>query len=291
MSTPGPPEIGDADASGVDVCYRHPDTPTAVLCQRCERPICSQCMHQASVGVHCPECTRGASQRVYTTRNLPGARGIVTTALVVLNLIAWVGGMAFYDASPSSTGTVFAEFGTNAFGIAGLGEWWRLLTGGFIHSGLIHIGFNMYLLWQLGKQLERIVGPVDFTAVYFTALLGGSFGAMLLEPLSSHGGASGAVFGLFGFMAMLYRSRGIPVLSSGIGRLILLNLLITFAVPFVSQGGHVGGLLAGGVLGAVYFGVTPGVGSTIPSKARLAVTIALGVALFVGGLLVSNAAI
>lgn len=270
-------------------CYRHPDRQTGVSCQRCGRAICTSCMHQASVGVHCPECVTGTTQRVYTPRTVPGAAGTVTRVLVGINAAVFVLAVATGVSTVGSAGGLFGDYGTWGPGIVD-GEWWRLVTGGFLHSGFIHIGFNMYLLWQLGRQMERVLGELDFFAVYMTCLLGGSFGAMLLSPSSAHGGASGAVFGLFGATALLYRSRGIGLFDTGLGMLIGLNLLFTFGIPGVSVGGHIGGFLTGIAIGAVYFGFNPGQPSPLAKNrwAPLGVTAAVAVVLFIAGLVAAG---
>lgn len=131
------------------------------------------------------------------------------------------------------------------------GGWYRLITSGFLHFGIIHLAFNMYLLYMLGQMLEPAVGRIRFTLIYFAALLGGSAGAMLLQPNALHGGASGAVFGLMGAAFVGYRMRGVNPFHTGIGTLLLLNLFITFAIPGISIGGHLGGVVAGAICAAV----------------------------------------
>ena len=126
-------------------------------------------------------------------------------------------------------------------------DYWRLITAGFLHSGLLHIGFNMYILYWLGTMLEPSLGHARFVALYFASLLAGSFGALLLSPNAVTVGASGAVFGLMGAAFVLQRARGIDPMQSGIGPVILLNLAISFIIPNISIGGHLGGLV-GGVL-------------------------------------------
>lgn len=275
----------------VGVCYRHPDRPAGVSCQRCGRTICPECMNQASVGVHCPECAQSTTQKVYTPRAMPGTVGLVTKSLVGINVAVWVGLIATTTATPSNAGAAFRDYGTWGPAIDLQNEWWRIVSGGFLHANLIHIGFNMYLLWQLGRQMERVVGGFDFALIYFTALLGGSFGAMLLEPAAAHGGASGAVFGLFGATALLYRSRGIGLFDTGLGMLIVLNLVLTFGFPGVSVGGHLGGFATGLVLGVAYFGINPGEGSILGRNAMAPriVAVSLAVVLAVGAVLAAGA--
>jgi membrane associated rhomboid family serine protease len=134
-------------------------------------------------------------------------------------------------------------------------EYWRLITGGFLHANLLHIGLNMYLLWLLGQMLEPAIGSVKFAAVYFASLLAGSFGALLVSPDVATVGASGAIFGLMGAAVVEMRARGIDPMQSGIGGLILINLVFTFAFSGISVGGHIGGLVGGLLAGlAVNFG-------------------------------------
>jgi len=133
-------------------------------------------------------------------------------------------------------------------------DYWRLVTSGFLHSGPIHIGFNMYLLWILGNMLEPTLGSGRFAALYFTALLCGAFGALVVDPNSSTVGASGAVFGLMGAAAVELRSRGINPFKTDIGLLIVFNLVLSFVLSHISVGGHIGGLI-GGVLVGVAFDV------------------------------------
>ena len=123
------------------------------------------------------------------------------------------------------------------------------MTSGFVHFGIIHLAFNMLLLFQLGQLLEPAIGRVRFGLLYFAALLGGSAGALLLQPNSLHGGASGAVFGLMGAAFVGMRNRGVNPFSTGLGATLMLNLVITFAIPGISIGGHIGGIVGGAIGG------------------------------------------
>ena len=123
-------------------------------------------------------------------------------------------------------------------------EWYRIVSSGFIHFGLLHIAFNMYLHYQLGGMLEVAIGRVRMLLLYIACLAGGSFGALLLQPDGLHGGASGAVFGLMGVTAMAYQ-HGNQSDANANGTLLLLNLAITFLVPGISIGGHLGGAATG----------------------------------------------
>jgi membrane associated rhomboid family serine protease len=221
-------------------------------------------MVQASVGFHCPDCTRTRPQEVRTSRQLFGAgrgaafRPIVTQVLIGLNaavflLDVFLAGDPFsgggdLTADGALLGAFDGRFGPFAAGVSD-GEWWRLVTGGFLHGGLLHLGMNMLVLYLIGPLLERELGKVNYAFLYFTALLAGSLGVMLLDPFAVTVGASGAIYGLLGAAVALQLSRGINPWSSGIGGLILINVLITFSVPGISIGGHLGGLVGGFVAG------------------------------------------
>jgi len=226
---------------------------SGVRCQRCERFICPQCMHQASVGVHCPECTSKTKQKVYTRNTLPGSSGIATQVLIGLNLAVFLLQFVLFDATISDDGRTAQELADNGFFISEEGEWWRVFTSGFGHFGIFHLGMNMYSLHILGPIIERRLGPIRFTLAYMAALVGGSFGALLLDPLAFTMGASGAIFGLLGLLVMMFRSQGISIAQSGLGPVLLLNLFISLS-GFVSLGGHAGGFIVGIILGVVYFG-------------------------------------
>ncbi len=273
MSATDPHDADPADAPRAEVCYRHPDRPSGVACQRCDRLICPECMHNASVGVHCPECTKKSKQKVYTAATLPGNDPIVTKAIIAINVLVFL----VFDASGVGDLT---DLYVNGRAIDQLNEPWRVITGGFGHLGAIHLGMNMFALWSLGRMLERSLGRTLFAAAYVAALIGGSFLAILVDPQQSGLGASGAIFGLLGLVVLALRSRGIGLQQSGLGRVLLINLFISF-LPFVSLWAHAGGFFVGIALGAVYYGMNQGDGPMLKgAKEQLAVTIGLGVVLF-----------
>ena len=132
------------------------------------------------------------------------------------------------------------------------GEWYRLVSSGFLHAGLLHIAFNMFALWIVGRVLEPGIGTPRFLALYFASLLAGSFGALAFTSAFAPSlGASGAIFGLFGATAVIARGRGMNELASQIGFLIVINLVFTFSVPNISIGAHVGGLIGGALCAGV----------------------------------------
>jgi membrane associated rhomboid family serine protease len=225
------------------VCYRHPNRETGVSCSNCGRPICPDCMTATPVGMRCPECSRQKTE-VRTLRNVyanPTATYILIAINVLLFVGATAGGSSFAGRPGGSVTADLALFGP----AVEAGDWWRLVTSGFMHAGVIHILFNMYILYWLGTMLEPVLGHVRFAALYFASLLCGSFGVLLLSPDSVTVGASGAVFGLMGAAFVLQRLRGVDPMASGIGPIILLNLAITFIIPGISIGGHLGGLIGG----------------------------------------------
>ncbi len=231
-------------------CYRHPNRETAVSCSNCGRPICPDCMTPTPVGMRCPECSR---ERTKVTRGAAGPGRYDTPAtyiLIALNVAAYLAEIAGGSGglSPGNSSVIF-DFGLFGPSVAE-GEWYRLLTGGFLHASVIHIGFNMFALYFLGRLLEPGIGTPRFVALYFASLFAGAFGAILLDPNALTIGASGAVFGIFGATFVIARHRGVDNLAASIGVVLLLNLAITFGRPEISIGGHLGGL-AGGVLCAL----------------------------------------
>jgi membrane associated rhomboid family serine protease len=228
-------------------------------------------MVQAPVGFHCPECARGGRQRVYTSRTLRRVNApIVTQVLVGVNVAVFLLGLSqsHSDLLAGNTSSFIQDYGlvgslVTRFGaiVPGVGvaegEWWRLVTGGFLHAGLLHLGLNMLALWILGSQLEPAIGRTRFALVYGASLLAASLGVMILSPHDVTVGASGAIFGLFGLALAAQLSQGINVWASGLGGILLINLLFTFGVPGISIGGHLGGLAGGFLCGEILYGLTP----------------------------------
>jgi membrane associated rhomboid family serine protease len=175
----------------------------------------------------------------------------LTFALIAANVAVFlvtnrIGGSGGLFGSGGSVNQLGYELAVRAGPVAH-GDYYRLITAAFLHFGPLHLAFNMFALWLLGGALEAYAGSVRFGAIYFISALTGSFGALLLNPDSSTGGASGAIFGLMGALFVLERQRGVSLLGGSIGGLLVINLLFTFGVPGISIGGHLGGL-AGGVL-------------------------------------------
>jgi membrane associated rhomboid family serine protease len=230
-----------------EVCYRHPKRETNVHCSNCGRPICPDCMTVTPVGMRCPECAR---ERTRVTRMTPGihlGRAPATYALIAINVIAFiaeVGSGGSLALGFQASGSIFREASLYGPAVAN-GEWYRLITAGFLHAGLVHILFNMFALYILGSLLDPGIGTPRFLAVYFVSLLAGSFGALLLSPDVHTVGASGAIFGLMSAAFIIARHRGIEQLAGQIGFYIIINIVFTIGVSNISVGGHFGGLIAG----------------------------------------------
>jgi membrane associated rhomboid family serine protease len=230
-----------------ETCYRHPDRETRVSCSSCGRPICPDCMTPTPVGMRCPECMQ---QRTRVVQGVGGSatgfwQAPATFVLIAINVVAYLievtAGSGGLDGVGGKVVVDYALFGP----AVAEGEWYRLVTGGFLHASLIHIGFNMLLLYFLGRLLEPALGTPRFLALYFAALLAGSFGALLLDPNALTLGASGAVFGLAGATFVIARGRGMDAIAGQIGFLIVFNLIFSFVGSRISVGGHLGGLAAG----------------------------------------------
>jgi membrane associated rhomboid family serine protease len=229
-------------------CYRHPNRETGVSCSNCGKPICPDCMTSTPVGMRCPDCA-GQKQRVQTMRSM-SVDPIATYVLIAINVLMFLGagsGGSFLTGSGGGGSQVYADFVLFGPAIHIQDEYWRLVTYGFLHSGILHIGFNMYILYWLGNMLEPSLGHVRFVALYFASLLAGAFGALLLDPRAATVGASGAVFGLMAAAFVMQRARGMDPMASGIGPIILINLALGFVIPNVSIGGHLGGLVGGAI--------------------------------------------
>jgi membrane associated rhomboid family serine protease len=236
-----------------ETCYRHPDRETRVSCSSCGRPICPDCMTPTPVGMRCPECMR---QRTKVVRNPVGTPGQfsafpATMVLIAINVVVYLieilhGGGGLGAQSPKTIYDLGGLFGPSV----SEGEWYRLVTSGFVHVSPLHIAFNMVLLFFLGRLLEPALGTPRFLALYFASLLAGSFGVMLLDPNAVSAGASGAIFGLAGATFVIARGRGMDAIAGEIGFLIVFNLVFTFAAANISVGAHLGGLV-GGVLCAL----------------------------------------
>jgi membrane associated rhomboid family serine protease len=230
-------------------CYRHPSRETGVACSNCGRPICPDCMTTTAVGMRCPECA-GQTTKVRTLRSSKNRGYEATLALIAINVIVFFveGSSALTlagEADPSSTvmyhGLLFGPF------IEVQHEYWRLLTSGFLHWDVIHIALNMYVLYWLGRLLEPAIGRTRFLSIYFTGLLAGSLGVLIVSPTRATAGASGAIFGLMGAAFAEAQRRGAEQVRNQLVLMIAINLALTLGISGISIGAHIGGLIGGGV--------------------------------------------
>jgi len=213
-------------------------------------------MTPTPVGMRCPEC---ANQRTRVVRNPTGPRTgaaafqafPATAILIAINIVVYLVEIA---KSGGGLGEIGIETIYNTGGLWGpavheLHQWWRIVTSGFVHVSIMHIGFNMLLLYFMGRLLEPAIGWLRFTVLYFACLIAGSFVALWFSPDTVSAGASGAIFGVLGATFVIARGRQMEAIAGQIGFLIVFNLIFTFAESGISVGAHVGGLVAGVLCG------------------------------------------
>lgn len=241
-------------ATAAPVCYRHPDRSTLLRCSRCDRPICVSCSIDATVGQRCPECVReeGTQKVIPKERVMSRSAGAPATK-------AFIGLAAIFFVLTEFAGmrqTLFEALAQINF-LVGEGEWWRIFTPVLLHASITHIAFNMWALWVLGPQIERGVGTWPFVGAYLaSAGVGGAFAYFLGGPTDVAVGASGAIFGLFGiWLNWAVRRRNTAygrALLRQIGFLLLLNAALPLLIPNIAWEAHLGGLIAGFVIGELW---------------------------------------
>jgi membrane associated rhomboid family serine protease len=239
-------------------CYRHPDRETGLSCSECGRPICTECMTPAAVGIRCPDHAgkprsvagkRVSAPRI-VRRSSPGPEALVTKTLIGLNVAIYLITAAQGAGINAPGGTLFTKMLLYGPSVAN-GDWWRLITAAFLHASVIHIGFNMLALWWFGAPVEAYLGRARFIGLYLVSGLAGSAGALVLTPHAVTVGASGAIFGILGAMLILeWQATG--RLGGNAMTLIVINLALSFAIANISIGGHIGGLI-GGILSTLAF--------------------------------------
>lgn len=250
-------ETGPAASPSVPRCYRHPERETYIRCQRCDRNICPDCQRQAPVGFQCVECVREGARSMPAVRTRFGGvvrdGAVVTKVLIGLNvavfLLIWMAGRPLLSYLELIGYYPFADLTGGAGGVAN-GEYWRLLTMAFAHTAIWHLALNLLALWVLGPSLELLLGRLRFTGLYLVSVLAGSAAAYALtEPVVATIGASGGVFGLFGARIVLARriNENMTWIYGLLGINLVLNVLWR---DTVSWQGHLGGLVAGVLLGA-----------------------------------------
>jgi membrane associated rhomboid family serine protease len=213
-------------------------------------------MTVAPVGLRCPDHS-GRPQGVARMRSQvrrggwAGTGALVTKTLIAINVLVYLAeiGSGSGATGAGSGSSVVDRFALDGPDVAN-GGWYRLITAGFLHANLLHIGLNMLILWLVGSPLEEMLGRGRYLLLYFVSLLAGSAGALLQAPFVTTVGASGAIFGLFGALLVLeYFATGQIVGGQAFG-LIVINLIFSFTFSNISWGGHIGGLV-GGILGTL----------------------------------------
>jgi membrane associated rhomboid family serine protease len=229
-------------------CYRHPDRPTGLSCSECGRPICTECMTMAPVGIRCPEHSGRAQGVQRMTRGVQrasfeGAGAKVTKILIGINVAVYIaelaqgGGVYGVNSTIYEKGVLWAPFIAD-------GDYWRLITAAFLHYGPFHLLLNMLGLYWFGSLLEQRIGSGRFLLIYLVSGLAGSAGALVVSPTNPTVGASGAIFGILGAGLVLEHQRDYVFGGSALG-VIVANLVLTFFWPGISIGGHIGGLIGG----------------------------------------------
>ncbi|MDE3191313.1 MAG: rhomboid family intramembrane serine protease [Acidobacteriota bacterium] len=232
-------------------CYRHPDRETGLSCSECGRPICTECMTMAPVGIRCPEHAGGAARRAgikaptiaRAQRQLTRGVAPVTRALIALNVAVYLIGAVQGAGIDNPGGSLYQKLWLDAYDVHN-GGWWRLITAAFLHANIIHIAFNMFALWAIGTPVEHYLGRSRFIGLYLVSGLAGSAGALLQAPDIVTVGASGAIFGILGAMLILeWQLTG--SLAGQAMTWIVINLVFSFTFAGISWGGHIGGLVGG----------------------------------------------
>jgi membrane associated rhomboid family serine protease len=237
------------------VCYRHPDRVTYLACSECGKSICPDCSYDSAVGQKCAECAKTSGRaRVVTARGIQNQRTPVVMTIIAATVLIYLG--------QRTNGQITSDFLLAKAPVQN-GEWWRAITSAFLHDPgfLLHIGFNMYLLYILGPRMERQVGAVAFTGLYLSSAMLGSAAFVYLSDGAAVG-ASGAVFGLFGAVLIgTYPARHTPAGGAQFRQLVVLiglNLAIPFFIPNVAWQAHVGGLIAGVLIVLGWQRIQPG---------------------------------
>ncbi len=204
-------------------------------------------MVYAPVGIKCPECAGQPTGAKAATRRIgrvgAGTGALVTKTLIGINVAVFLISIAEGSGGFQPAQSFINRWALNGFAVSE-GEWYRLITSAFLHASVLHIAFNMLMLWWFGRALEDLLGRARFLAIYFVSILAGSAGALLVTPDKLTVGASGAVFGILGAGLILERNN-INVFGGQALIVVILNLALSFTLNSVSIGGHVGGLVGG----------------------------------------------
>jgi membrane associated rhomboid family serine protease len=274
-----PPDFETKMPDDIEVqhCYRHRDRETGVSCSNCGRPICHECMIPAPVGFRCPECvkeqsvrgsrakvvTRGQIRSRWSSGALGGSAGVTATkVLIALNVIMFVLELAVssigagaFTVNPTNDALIklggLINYASDAPNVLVTHQYWRMITSTFLHGGIFHILLNMWALWVMGAFMEAAIGRFKFVLLYLISGFAGSVLVLAIAPVPTLVvGASGAIFGLFGALAVhAFFNRGRDFQSSAFLRqimfLIVINLVFSFLWSGISWQAHIGGLIGG----------------------------------------------
>jgi membrane associated rhomboid family serine protease len=211
-------------------------------------------MVPAPVGFQCPECVAGAAAQQRQPRTVTGARlvdkPVVTYSVIGLSVAIYLVQMLI------GVNKAAGNWGMWPIGIAANGEWWRLLSAAFLHGSFLHIAFNMYVLFALGPTLERILGHWRYLILYVLAAIGGSVASYVISDMNTVSvGASGAIFGLMG--ALVVAGRRLKYDVTQVLVLLGINVAIGFFSPGVDWRAHLGGLVTGAIVAAIFVFPSP----------------------------------
>lgn len=210
----------------------------------------------------CPTCAEAAPEVAGETRLSPEAGKSpsfpVTIALVAANALVFavmvLSGVSAFLPTPRQAIAFGADFGPLVFS----GQWWRLGSSMFVHFGIIHIGLNMWCLWDLGRAAEILMGRFSYLLAYFASGIFGSIASIYWHPFAAGAGASGAIFGMAGVLVTFVYLKKTPAhlqinkkMLSSLGSFIFYNLVIGASIPGISNAAHVGGVVMGALVGAL----------------------------------------
>ena len=239
----------DFSPPGFAPCYRHPERMTGISCQRCQRPICGECMNPASVGFQCPSCVASGRASARAPRTSFGAilkpgGGTATKVLMGALAVEWVlnlvSGGLLNRLLVMSNEAIYA------------GQFWRLLTASLTSGSILGVLMNVLVLWIAGRAIESELGAWRFVVLYLAAGLGGATLLFVFGPYGSEGyGAAAAVIGLLAANA-IFKHKMREDVRADIGLFILL-ILYSILVGFRSFGWLmlIGGIIVGALVGVV----------------------------------------
>jgi membrane associated rhomboid family serine protease len=265
-------------------CYRHSGRGTNVRCQNCGKPICGECMRDTPVGYRCPDCAP-------TSKPIFDDSMVMTKILLgicfAVYLVQVVIGFSHHESGAilnTTNNSIFSEGALASTVVSGNHQYYRIITSGFLHAGLIHIALNSWFIWILGQLIEQAVGKLRFTLLFLVSMIGGSVGALALSAANSPTiGASGAAFGLLGAALVMAKLRRNEQLAQQLLLTAVINFVLTLTISGISVGGHIGGFVTGLVCGWIAYGPLQKVKWAAP-----VLYATLGVVLFVVAMFVAH---